>query len=269
MSEAKWEWPSPAVYQHDTSIQLLDSVRSLFRDKLGIVMPEYQLDSPEGNKHAHGAKGGIDSAMAPFFLPKGTQRPIYADCNTSEQVKQIQELYENRLRELCQQIDRLRERNGNLDSSILESLENYANTVDRCLRVYQTWIGRDSKKLSVTEPSGFQAIVQGTITRNIGDYIIKSLLNTIREQIKNKSHEIYALVLKRVNTFLSENGVYTREIHSGEFWTDAAKDIQPEVVCETSDSRKSDTIKEVRRYPYYFTDETKLMDGLVTIWKKA
>ncbi len=77
------------------------------------------------------------------------------------------------------------------------------------------------------------------------------------------------MVIREVNEFLSENGVYTRNVFTGE-------PIDPEYMEPTPDSaenfttdyQKFETVDEIYRYPYLFSDERKIADGQVRIWRR-
>jgi len=103
----------------------------------------------------------------------------------------------------------------------------------------------------------------------ISNYVITVLFDGLYERVKNNSGQIYEMVVNEVNEFLTVNGVYTRLVSVGE-------PIDPEYVEPTMDSvenyttdfQKFDTIDEIYRYPYLFSDGIKITDGRARIWRR-
>ena len=111
--------------------------------------------------------------------------------------------------------------------------------------------------------------LQRLFSEIIANYIIVVLFDALYERINNGAGPIYEMVVREINSFLAQNGIYTRKIFVGE-------KIEPEFMEPTMDSaenytedfNKFDTIDEIRRYPYLFTDGAKIIDGQAKIWRR-
>lgn len=242
---------------------LLGEVRDFFQKELKIVVPEWISEQQEVFNTSE------DRVINVFYIDKNKE-PLYSSCNGYDDLKKILDLFEQRLNNLLDNLDEILGRNNHLDDNSRESLKSYAGAVDKCIAVF----GNQRKKRAAKfkEASTVEELrdeLQQFFAEIISNYIIVVLFDALYERMKNQSGQVYEMVTKEINNFLSENGVYTKKVCIGEV-------IDPEYMEPTLDSKenitddfkKFDTIDEIRRYPYMFSDDKKIVDGCAKIWRK-
>jgi len=103
------------------------------------------------------------------------------------------------------------------------------------------------------------------LQKNLKD-IIDSLIPTISTGRKESS--AYDGILKDLNKFLSQLGIYTMDLDTHKKYEDFDfLDPQECDDCETEDLNKQDMIKEILSYPYVLSDELIVVEGKVILWK--
>ncbi len=250
-------------YDHEELKKILNEVREFFQKKLKVIVPEW-INEMEVIEEAVER-----SAIKDFYIEKGVD-PIYLGCNGYDDVKGILDLFEQRLNGLLDNLDDLLDNNQDLEEESRKSLESYASAVEKCVRVYELQRKKRMTKfkelLTVEE---IQDELRQLFSEIILNYIIVVLFDGLYERVKNNSGQVYKMVIREVNEFLSENGVYTRNVF-------AREPIDPEYMEPTPDSaenfttdyQKFETVDEIYRYPYLFSDERKIADGQVRIWRR-
>lgn len=251
-------------YQTEEAKALLGEVRDFFQSKLKLIVPEWVSE-----KKVVCSKVEQDDCMKLFRISKNKDT-LYSECNGMEDVDKVLSKFDASLNDLLDSFDRLLDNNSNLDEESKASLESYASAVDKCSNVYINQKNRRSKKFKeIDTVSELREELQQFFGEIISKYILTVLVDALYVRVKNTSNIIYPLVIKEINHFLSENGVYTENLRIGD-------EVNPECVEPTDDSAynvtddftKYDTIAEVRRYPYYFSDGTKIFDGSAKIWRR-
>ena len=165
-------------------------------------------------------------------------------------------------------MDALLDNNEELDKDIKASLKSYANAIDKCMSVYSVQ-KRRQKFMEMSTVDELREGVRQFLCDIISKYIIVVLIDALYERINNGAGQVYILAAKEINSFLAKIGVYTKNVMKGE-------KIDPEYMEPTTDSaenftedfNKFDTIEEIRRYPYYFSDGFKIIDGQSRIWRR-
>lgn len=251
------------VYDHQKSKDLLKGVRDLFQRELKLVVPEWI------SKKSESEDGGAIGVIDVFYIEKDKD-PIYVDCKMFDDVVRIQELFEERLNDLLDNLDALYDNNSDLDENSKENIDSYSKAIDKCVKVYKKQCKRREKEFSeMTEVAELQEGLQKLFTEIISDYIIKVLFDALYERINNNGGQAYQMVVVELNRFLAENGVYTKQVFVGEKidadFMEATPDSAENV---TDDFNKFEVIEEIRRYPYMFGDDMKIIDGCVRIWRR-
>ena len=252
------------TYLSQESKELLEEVRGFMQGKLKMVGVEWTFSKRSWNQDETLNKG-----IELFFIKKGVA-PIDSFCNSLEDMEKQLDQLESRLICLADSFYALVDNNPDLEKESKNSLESYAKTVDKSVTILENQ--RKKRRIKWKELSGineFTEEIKSLIRKIIGDYVISVLADALYERIKNNAGEVYTLVIKEMNQFLIDNGVYTKEIKVGE-------QMDPEYVEPTKDSienitedfHKFDTIEEIRRYPYLFLDDTKILDGSAKIWRR-
>lgn len=251
-------------YNHTESKKLLTEVREFFQKKLKLVVSEWITRREVLTESAEGS-----SAIKAFYIAKA-EEPIYLGCNGYDDLNGSLDLFEQRLEGLVDNLDNLLDNNSDLDDESKKSLESYASAVDKCVNVYRTQRRKRMsrfKELSTVEE--LREELRQLFSEIISNYVITVLFDGLYERVKNNSGQIYEMVVNEVNEFLTVNGVYTRLVSVGE-------PIDPEYMEPTMDSaenyttdfQKFDTIDEIYRYPYLFSDGIKITDGRARIWRR-
>lgn len=249
-------------YDHQETKNLLVGVRDFFQSKLRIIVPEWI--STKKNETREAVAGAITS----FYIEKKTD-PIYAACNGYDDVSDILSCFEHGLNDLLDSMDDLLDKNTDLDDESRSSLESYAVAIEKCLNVYNTQKNRRAAKFKeLSTVNEIRDELRQLFGEIIANYIISVLFDALYERINNNSGPIYEMVIKEVNNFLAANGVYTKSVGIGdkieleymEATTDSTENF-------THDFNKCDTIDEMRRYPYLFSDGVKIIDGQARIWR--
>lgn len=250
-------------YDHQETKRLLMEVKNFCQIKLKMIVPEWVTSKVRVEKVSQ------DSAITYFYIEK-VKNPIYEVCSGYDDVDKILGIFEDRLNDLLGNMDELLDRNIDLDDESKKSLESYASAIDKCFTVYSKQQKRRSAKIKeLSTVDEIKEELQQLFTEIIANYIIAVLFDALYERINNGAGQVYEMVVKQINNFLALNGVYTRKICIGE-------KIEPEYMEPTQDSlqnytddfNKFDTIDEIRRYPYLFADDTKIIDGQVRIWRR-
>ena len=103
------------------------------------------------------------------------------------------------------------------------------------------------------------------LQKNLKD-ILDSLVPTISTGMRESN--AYDGILKYLNKFLSQLGIYTIDLELNKKYTNFdLLDPQECDDCETEDLEKQDTIKEILSYPYLLNDEQIVLEGKVILWK--
>jgi len=251
-------------YNHQESIKLLGEVRNLFQEKLKLVVIEWISEEKEQNIEKQ-----IESCSK-IFIVKKEKKPLYEQCNGIDDVEKVLNNFNNSLERLLNNFDAIVDNNININADSKNSLESYADAINKGITVFQNQRKRRSSKFKeLSTVKELREELRCFLAEIISRYIIQVLIVALYERIKNNAGEIYKLAVNQINKFFVENGVYTKEINLGE-------KIDPEFVEPTIDSvdnvtddfNKLDTIDEIRRYPYLFTDETMILDGSAKIWRR-
>lgn len=250
-------------YDYLETQNILAEVRDFFQRKLKVIVPEWISTKETETKETDAG------AITSFYIEK-TAEPIYAACNGSGDVNGILNCFEDRLNDLLDSMDKLLDQNTDLDAESKSSLESYAGAIEKCLNVYNTQKKRRAAKFKeLNTVNEIRDELQQLFGEIVANYIISVLCEALYERINNHSGMIYEIVIQEVNHFLAANGVYTRLAAIGDR-------IEPEYMEPTTDSsenftddfNKFDTIDEIRRYPYLFTDGVKIIDGQARIWRR-
>jgi len=103
------------------------------------------------------------------------------------------------------------------------------------------------------------------LQKNLKD-IIDSLIPTILTGRKESS--AYDEILKYLNRFLSQLGIYTINLDTNKKY-DNFDFLDPQECdnCETEDLNKQDMIKEILSYPYILNENQIVVEGKVILWK--
>lgn len=250
-------------YDHQETKSLLAKVRDFFQTKLRIIVPECVTEKEEQTDQIN--NGFIEA----FFIEEGADA-IFSACNGFDDLEGILDLFESRLNELLDGMDALLDKNADLDDESKKSLESYASAIDKCINVYV--IQRRKRMAKFKELNSVAEIrdeLRQLFTEIVANYIIAVLFDALYERIKNNSGTVYEMVVREVNEFLSQNGIYTKRVNAGDA-------IDPEYMEPTNDSsenytddyQKFDKIDEIRRYPYMFKGGYKIVDGYARIWRR-
>ena len=202
-----------------------------------------------------------------IILKKEENTPIYKICTKKSDLKGTFELFYDRLNDFIDDLKGLI--NNTTDDNLINNLNSYIKVIEKSKIIYknQIIVRRNIFKEAETI-NELQEEIQGLFSLIMEKYIIFVLIDALYERLKNGNSNIYKEVLKKLNKFLQDNGVYTLNIKAGDLMDpecmeatfDSAKNI-------TEDESKYDTISEIRRYPYYFEDEVKIIDGKVKVWR--
>lgn len=250
-------------YDHQETKSLLTKVRDFFQTKLRIIVPECVTEKEEMTDQVN--NGFIEA----FYIDEGVDA-IFTLCNGFDDLEGILDLFESKLNELLDGMDDLLDKNADLDDESKKSLDSYASAIDKCIYVYGIQKRkRMSKFKELNSVAEIQDELRQLFTEIVANYIIAVLFDALYERIKNNSGTVYEMVVRDVNEFLSQNGIYTKHVNVGDA-------IDPEYMEPKSDSsenynddyQKFDKIDEIRRYPYMFKGGYKIADGYARIWRR-
>lgn len=249
-------------YDHQETRSLLADVREFFQSRLKIIVSEWITPKTSVDKNEN------SSIAAIFYIEKAAE-PIYNECNGYDDLNGILSLFEERLNDLLDSLDDLLDNNRDMDDETKKSLDSYANAIEKCMNVYGTQKRKRAAKFKeLPTVEELREELQRLFSEIIDKYIIV-LFDALYERIHNGAGPVYELVVSEINTFLSVNGVYTLNVSAGDR-------LDPEYMEPTQDSaenftedfNKFETIDEIRRYPYVFADDVKIVDGLARIWRR-
>ena len=179
----------------------------------------------------------------------------------SEVKKEIKSEYEKFTDEFLDYFDRVE---NQLDAKQVESFEIIEKTIKNRAKKLNSSIDKfmieDSwNTTKISEEFYFK------VRKNLND-IINSLISTI--SIGMKENSAYDGILKSLNKFLSQLGIYTLELDTATKYENFDF-LEPQECedCETKDINKQDMIKEILSYPYILNKEQIIMEGKVILWK--
>ena len=249
-------------YVHEESKILLEEVRSFFQGRLKMIGIEWV--SEKLNNDAKETEGPT------LFVIKNANVTPYEKCNGISDVNKIFSDFGNSLEGLIDNLDAIIDNNKDISEDCKESISSYAAAVEKAFTVFGNQRKRRMPKINEMDSvSEIRFEIKQLISEIISNYIVQVLVDALYSRIKNNAGEVYELAVGEVNKFLADNGVITKEVKVGEV-------LNPEYIEPTSDSVdnitedfvKFDTIEEIRRYPYFFNDGTKILDGTAKIWRR-
>lgn len=253
---------SDKEYDHLESKMLLKEVREFFQSKLRVIVPEWIT------KKESMLKETSDDIIKIFLIEKKSE-PIYNDCNGYDDLESILDLFDSRLNKLLDNIDELIDKNDELDDETKKSLCDYSKAIEKCLTVYNTQRKRQMSKFKeLSTVDELQEKLRQLFSEIIIKYIIV-LFDGLYERVSNDAGPVYEMLIREINQFLAENGIWTKMVMTGEM-------LDPEYMEPTQDSaenytedfQKFDKIDKIRRYPYLFSDGLKICDGCARIWRR-
>ena len=179
----------------------------------------------------------------------------------SEVKKDIKDEYDKFMNEFLDFFDRAEDQLNDKDTQSFEIIEKtIKNRAKKINSAIDKFIPEDSwNTAKIREEFYFK------IGRNIKD-IIESLISTISVGMKENS--AYDGILKILNKFLSQLGVYTLDLDTNTKYENL-EFLEPQECedCQTKDINKKDTIKEILSYPYILDNERIIIEGKVILWK--
>lgn len=250
-------------YDHEDSKNLLKEVRGFFQGKMKMIGIEWVSEKKT-------AAINEDTPSHTLFVISNAKAAPYEMCNGLNDVSRILSEFENSLVKLADNLYALEDNNQGLDDDSKTSLKSYGRAVDKAVDVFGNQRKRRMARIKELSSVGeLQEELRQFLSEIIANYVVTVLVDALYSRIKNHSGEIYELALVQVNRFLSENGVVTKEISVGEkLNTDYVEPTPDSADNVTDEFVKFDTIEEIRRYPYFFQDGTKLLDGTAKIWRR-
>jgi len=249
-------------YEHAETKRLLEEIRAFFQGKLRLVVPERVSMGMDAAR-----SGERDPARA-FLIEKGGD-PIYLSCGGRDDLERVLDAFEQKLNDLLDHFDDLFDQNSELDDESKDSLDCYAKVLDKCINVYRIQRKRRMQQfMELSTVDEMRDELRLLFSEILSNHIIAVLCDALYERVKNNSGQIYEIVVREINAFLAGLGVYTKAVVPGER-------IDPEFMEATLDSaenftddcQKVDTVEKIRRYPYLFSDGSKIIDGQARIWR--
>jgi len=140
--------------------------------------------------------------------------------------------------------------------NLLKNREKKLNTKIRKFKIEDSW------KVAKIQEEFLSAIY-----KNLAD-IIYSFIRPIEVGLKENSS--YEEVLKLLNRFISDLGIYTKDFQAGDKLSDKDDgfvEYQECGNCDTTDSTKKDVIKQVLSYPYLINKDDVILSGKIFVWR--
>ncbi len=250
-------------YDHAKSRILLSEVREFYQKRLKVVVSEWKTDREEVKEREE------ESVINIFYIEKGKE-PIYSSCMGYDDIYGILDLFDERLNALLDNLDNLLDNNSDMEDDSKKSLESYASAVDKCINVYGAQ--RKKRMSNFKDLSTVDEIkneIRQLLSEIISNYIISVMFDGLYERLKNNAGKIYEMVIREINEFLSENGVYTGTVDVGDKIDPEYMEPTPDSATNiTTDFQKFETVDEIYRYPYLFSDGEKVIDGRARIWRR-
>lgn len=251
-------------YSHERTVELLNGARELVTGKLKIIVPEWKTETKEQTTSAESNNAAINL----FFIEKAEQ-PLYEKVSGINDVSKVFDTFIDMIEDVLDELDAIEDNNAGLDENTINTIQTYGKVFDKAEQVFENRRKKEMASLKeLSTVSELKEALAQLFRSVLGDYIIKPVVTPLYETLDK--NEVYPLILRELNEFLSKNGVYTEKIDVGE-------PIDPEKVEPSEDSvgnvaedySKVDTIAEVKRYPYFFADGTKVMDGYAKIYVRG
>ncbi|MBF0232366.1 MAG: hypothetical protein HQK65_04925 [Desulfamplus sp.] len=200
-----------------------------------------------------------DQLKAPFYK----KLKHYSDLN--ELVNELNKATERMQKNIEEDIDRY------LRSLTIKDIHKLLYSIRNIIKEFVTTVKFKTGKIKpnksdTTEKiqNDFYFLLSKLLKRNLIDRTIPSFFLGMEE---GNHIEIYEGLLQHINLFLSELGVYTLKIETGQ-----KIDFE---ICEgvisdnnkTSSYESRETIKEIRQFPYLFDDKHIVAEGKVVVWR--
>ena len=202
-----------------------------------------------------------------FFRFSTYEKPYYEKLNSPGDLDEL--------------LDNIDELTGYMGNSLDELLEQYENKVEdvtfeamdmisRLIQKFRKPLKNRGKKINfedITKVSEMHDKFYEFLRKIVKENLIDRVIPQIYEGMKHGNIEIYSLVLKPINNFLSELGIYTFDIREGQKMNYELCMPMESDKNGTIDYTLEEVVKEVVQLPYVFTENSLVSEGKNILWR--
>ena len=233
--------------------------KSLLEDSFKLVYIEKKETKKEKNKEYS------QDDLSPFKIERNREsifERITSIDKLNEVKKDIIDKYDNFSDDYLDFFDRA-ESQGQLEDKQIKSFE----IIDKIIKNRGKKLKGNINKFNIEDSWTTSKIKEEfyfKLQKNLND-IVDSLIPAISTGMRESS--AYKGVLTSLNNFLSQLGIYTMDLKTGEVCNYEFIAPQDCDDCETEDESKKDIVKEILSYPYILSEEEIVVEGKVILWK--
>ena len=174
-----------------------------------------------------------DTLIAQFLIPEPETLPLFLQSDDKAALNQV---FQSALQELQEYLYNLEEDLD--DDNTCESIESMCRQMDRLKRQYDTHTR-----------GNLEGAVTSSWLKAMGAFI-EGIIPAVYNGLSAAEDNVYELILREVNNFLRQNGIFTKEIQVGEKLDTNDCEFVEDSSAVTKDPRQSDVIVKIRQYPY-------------------
>lgn len=247
------------MYDFKQLEEVKSKIKNCLETEFGLIYIE-QKDTNKNNE----TDNNISNNLELFKIDKKGEsifQKIKSVDSLNDVKKEIKEKYEKFSNDFLDYFDRVE---NQLSPHNINSFE----IIDKSIKNRKKKLEHTIKKFKIEDNWNVSKIKEEfyfRLQKNFED-IITTLLNPLSVGLKENT--AYEGIIKLFNQFLSNLGIYTKEIKANERYDDNHM-LRPVECddCETTDISKKDIIKEVISYPYLIDDEVVVKEGEIILWK--
>lgn len=242
-------------FQLDKAQGLLNEVHKVFIDnnlQIVSINKEEKIDEDD---------------LIKLFKVEKIKEPIYSNVENIEDANEIIQKISEEIKKFRVNIAEVLTANENLaQKDVEEALHAISSAISNFDKIFSRQIKRgiDDTLESAEE---IRQKLASNLSSILHNRFIKNVIRPLYEGIKFKNCEIYRIIIRKINEFIQNIGVYTINLEQqGEFEYDF---VEPQESKDngTSDYRLDEKIKEIYQYPYVFDLENIVSPGEIVIWR--
>lgn len=243
------------TFQVDKAQDLLNEVHKIFIDNnLQIV----SINDEE--------KTNVDDLIKLFNIEK-IKEPVYSNVKNIEDANRVIQDISEEIKKFRINISEVLTANENLaQNDVEEALYAISRAISNFDKVFLRQVSR-----GIDDTLESSEEIREKLSSNLSDTLnhrfIRNIIRPLYEGIKFKNCEIYRIIIRKINEFLQNLGIYTINLEkNGKFEYDF---VEPQESKDniTSDYKLDEKIKEIYQYPYVFDLENIVSPGEIVIWR--
>ncbi len=218
-------------------------------------------------KERQSPKDENTNSLIKKFMVISPEVPFYKRLNGPDQIESLLNRFKKLALGLKTSIDNIAKNSEN--SKIAEAI----NTISIIIQEFVETVNYRSNEFDIKTANTvdeiryqFYLFLKPLFKENLIERVISAIFIGM---MKSGDADIYELLLRNINKFLSDLGIHTVGIEAGQEINFEICEVIASDENTTDDRKLLDTIKEVRQLPYIFDDNHVLVNGKVVVWRSV